>query len=241
MKRHRHFTLIELLVVIAIIAILASMLLPSLSKARGAARRISCASNVKQFLLADTLYQEDNDGWTVTARLRNADNTATNYWYNILAQYGTQGAARRDTIKGGTLRCPDETVSNETASPAFYSCYNTNVYLHGITKSDTDNRMQGSGKAGMRISKVLSPSIAISIFDMGTYQAVGSQYMYNSAWITKVPKCQGYHVGVRHDMHYNAGYLDGHVGTGDTKLHKTIASTFLYNGLDRIDSKFPTY
>src|SRR5436309_4894445 len=108
----RAFTLIELLVVIAMIAILASLLLPALARAKAKAKAIKCLSNEKQIALGYLLYAADNSDYLpLSSDLKNASPCE---WFWEISRYIAQETASvtNPDAKNKVVACPSAKLKN---------------------------------------------------------------------------------------------------------------------------------
>ena len=139
------FTLIELLVVIAIIAILASMLLPALAKAKTKAQGIQCMSNLKQLQLGHHLYTDDaNDVLVPNFEPGNADGNWVRGWLDFTAS-------------------PDNTNTLYLTDPKYAKLAPYTGQAAGVYKCPADR--SSITKSGRKYDRVRSVSMSVAVAD----------------------------------------------------------------------------
>lgn len=222
-----HFTMVELITVIGIIAVLVSLLLPALSKARGQVKVIACSSNLKQITMGLISCCFDNGDRIVPARIWDSDATHNNRKYDLLfstsdqwsfiaqnyifgnsASFSSTWSQVPAQVASGIIKCPASTVK-----PTYLTYIHYGMPAYGIGgaawgKTTPDN-----------LNKLNRPSAMAFLVDTADYSqdgaskdlgvsARGSYLAYNSAGGV----LQNFSF-IRHGGKNNIGHVDGHVST----------------------------
>jgi prepilin-type N-terminal cleavage/methylation domain-containing protein/prepilin-type processing-associated H-X9-DG protein len=219
--RKKAFTLIELLVVIAIIALLLSILLPSLAKAKSKARAILCLTNMRQMHIAVNVYANNNNQYYPPAYAGDS-----NPMDMLLESNNWDFSGKKDfntgekTVNGGFLwegqpigkvqLCPAYKVSANSSDDFTGYNYNTSYIGHGHLELIT---------TPAKVTGVRNPE-GCALFGDGEYYGGANKFM-RSPLKSNYDNFYSRHAGTqgfRHDGRTNVMWCDGH-GSAQKELY----------------------
>jgi prepilin-type N-terminal cleavage/methylation domain-containing protein len=228
-KLRQAFTLIELLVVIAIIAILAAMLLPSLSRAKIQAIETHCTSNNKQIAVAFIMYADDNRQCLPPLNTGNFERGVTPFWwFNILT---TNRYLTSISESNNIWRCPAVMDSDILAGTdqyyggiqvGGYGPVEGDDYTEGIIRYGVNT--DGSPLGSLKLTQLMRPSKIWLMGDVGvpkidptrdvapvggyTTEITTKQPTSSSGWTSQNPAKQP---ACRHNYRAVFSCCDGHL------------------------------
>lgn len=219
------FTLIELLVVIAIIAMLTGILVPSLSRAKGMARRVKCLSNLRNMIIAANQYAILYDGRYPLA-MYTPKPGGTHVYVSWDFKYRADG-----TIEPGLLwsigqdmevqQCPSyEGPANWAGDKYTGYNYNTSYIGHG---GAYDPGGEGKIINSVRIMDVKDPTNC-ALFGDGEYSGGANKFMrspFQAPGDREFGSRSAGTQGFRHLGGTSVGFCDGHAATLDQRYTKT--------------------
>jgi prepilin-type N-terminal cleavage/methylation domain-containing protein/prepilin-type processing-associated H-X9-DG protein len=256
MQKRRGFTLIELLVVIAIIAILMSILMPALKRAKEQGKRAACLNNMKSLILVWLMYADDNDDRIVNGEAywdpagppaapvpTGGIHKGEQWWTgNDCAQNYMQGEQRPQDIQIAALRLGALYPYSKTEK--LYRCptgirgemrtYSIVDSMNGLARSGTINGTVGVvvGRTVLWVKKkteisVPGPAYRIVFLDEGRVTPDSYATHYQNPRWWDPPH-------VRHGDGTNVAYADGRSDYWKYKGKKTIATGKMANPLHQM-------